>query len=241
MNYTPYSFSKISCYQECPFKFKMKYIDKIKIAPPEPRFFEKGKFYHSTLEHFPKVHDYKFKYAGFPKQEEFRKNISEFINHKHTSKLLDNKFGTEILFKFDESLNDFNGSKYKSTLYGFIDFIGECVYKGEKTIHIVDWKSKNHGKRFPSNREQLDMYAAWIFTVRPKLEKVITEFGYVENKSYTKYIVTREDALEIKKNIINNITTIETDEIFEHNKSSKCTKCDYFKICKPFNVNMKKD
>ncbi len=218
MNYKPYSFSKISCYNACPFRFKLKYLDKIKVSPPDPRHFEKGNFYHSTLEHFPEIKKFNFKFADTPKQKLFNETVAEFIENKHVEELLNHKFGAEIEFKFDENLNEFNGTKWKSALYGFIDYIGQCSYEDETLIHIVDWKSKDHGDRFPTDKTQLEMYALWIFTVRPKLQKVICEFAYVENITFTKYEITREYAETIKKNIINNIEVIETDKDFKHNK-----------------------
>lgn len=237
MKFKPYSFSKMSCYNECPQMFKLKYIDKIKISPIDPRFFEKGNFYHSFLEHYPALKPFNFKFASDEEQEQFQNTIQEFIDIPRVNKLLNNKFGTEIEFKFDENLNNFtSGSKWKSALYGYIDYIGV----EDETIHIIDWKSKDHGERFPTNKAQLELYAVWLFTVRPKVKKIICEFAYIENKTFQEYVITRDYSDVIKKEIINNINVIETDDVFECNKSKECSKCDYFNICKPFNVKTKR-
>jgi len=235
MNFTPYSHSKITSYENCPRAFKFKYIDKIKITL-DPRFFEKGNFYHKVLENYPdKPVKFNWKYNDEDKQKEFIQNIREFIQTPHVKNLLANKFASELEFKFDENLEPTNISKWKSGLYGYIDYIGST----EDKIYIVDWKSKDHGKRFPTNKKQLEMYAAWIFAVRPKLKKVICEFAYIENKTFDTFEYTREDGERFIEDIINRINIIENDSQFEKNVRKECSNCDYFNICKPFNVKTK--
>lgn len=235
MKFSPYSHSKITSYENCPYAFKFKYIDKIKITL-DPRFFEKGNFYHKVLECYPdKEVKFNWEYNDEVKQKEYLQNIYEFIQVPHVQNLLANRFGAELEFKFDEALAPTEISKWKSGLYGYIDFIGA----EDNEIFIVDWKSKDHGERFPANKKQLQMYAAWIFAVRPKLQKVTCEFAYIENKTFETFEYTREDGKIFIDDIINRINTIEKDTKFEKNVRKECSNCDYFKQCKPFNVKTK--
>jgi len=229
MKYSPYSHSKIGCYEDCPHKFFLKYIKKIKITL-EPKFFEKGNFYHKVLEKYPEIPKFNFKYSTEEKQELYLKNILAFIENEHTKELLENSFGAEIEFKFDESLEPTNISKWKSGLYGYIDYVGKTATE----IHIVDWKSKDHGSRFPTNKKQLEMYAAWIFAVRPNLQKIICEFAYIEDIKFETFTFTREDGELFTQDIINRIDVIESDSDFKKAVRKSCSKCDYFEMCKPY-------
>jgi len=239
MKYSPYSFSKIECFQSCPYKFNLKYIQKIKIAPPDPRHFEKGNFYHWMLEKYPcDPSDFKWKYADEHKQKLFISNIDDFIKEPKVQSLLKKKLGTEVEFKYDNELDPTDGSKWKSGLYGYIDYVGML---DKETYLIADWKSKDHGERFPTKESQLEMYATWIFDVRPKVNKVFCFFYYVEDKTFNMFEYTREENhLTLKTNIINKIKNIECTKEFSKNVAKTCDRCDYFKICKPFNVKVKK-
>ena len=235
MNYSPYSFTKIKTYFECPKSFYYKYIEKLKVKV-DPRFFEKGRFYHSVLEYYPEKINFKFKFADEKTQDIYKENIKKFIKHPHVQNLLENKFVTELEFKFDEEMNLTNKTKWKSHLYGYIDFIGK-----DEVIYIVDWKSKNHGEKYPTDKEQLEMYAGWVFKARPNLQKIKCEFAYIENITFDTFEYTREDGEKFIENINNKINTIQEDSEFKKNVSSKCNSCDYFNNCKPFNINIKRN
>lgn len=235
MRFTPYSHSKITSYENCPRAFKFKYIEKIRIVL-NPIHFEKGNFYHEVLENYPdKQVDFKWKYNDEFKQKQFIQNIRDFIKTPHVKNLLANRFAAELEFKFNKDLIPTDTIKWNSGLYGYIDYIG----KDGDEIFIVDWKSKDHGERFPTNKKQLQMYAAWIFAIRPTLQKVTCEFAYIENKTFESFTYTREDGERFKEDIINRINTIESDHSFNKNVRKECQGCDYYDKCKPFNVATK--
>jgi len=233
--FAPYSHSKITCYESCPKAFEFKYIKKIKITI-DPRFFEKGRFYHKILEHYPEPINFEFKYADEKQIKIYKENIDNFINSGNIKDCLLSKFGTELEFKFDSELNSTDISKWKSALYGYIDFIG----KENDSIVVIDWKSKDHGDRFPCNEKQLQMYAAWVFTIRPNLKKLTCKFSFIENCSEQSFEYTRKDAENFKIDILKRIDLIENDLKFERKIKKECKDCDYFNLCKPFNVRIKK-
>jgi len=235
LKFSPYSHTKIETYYQCPKAFEYKYIQKLKISI-DPRFFEKGQYYHSVLEHYPNEIDFKFKYTEEHEQELFKKNIERFIANDHVQELLNNKFAAELEFKFDEDLNITDIIKWNSHLYGFIDFIGK-----DDDIYIVDWKSKDHGDKYPTNKKQLQMYAAWIFKARPRLQKIKCEFAYIENITFDTFEYTRKDGEQFIQDINKRIQLIESDVSFKKDVKKSCTKCDYFNVCKPFNVNLKRN
>ena len=54
MKFSPYSFSKIGTFSQCPYRFKLQYIDKIKIPFEINIALEKGKYIHSLIEQYIK-------------------------------------------------------------------------------------------------------------------------------------------------------------------------------------------
>jgi len=244
MKYAPYSYSKIGCFKECPHKFLLKYIKRIKTPPKDPRFFEKGTFYHWVLEHFPNVkpEDFQFKHTTEEEQKKYIETIKNFLKDRKVQTLLNKKkLASEFEFKFDESIDiEIEKIKWNSALYGYIDYVGMIQ---NDTYLVIDWKSKKH-ENFPNNPEQLEMYATWIFEARPKVDKVLAFFYYVEpvqeGEPYELHILERDkDLNRMKENIINNINTIEQTKDFEKKVTQKCSRCDYFDMCKPFNVKVK--
>jgi len=235
LKYSPYSFTKIESYLKCPKIFQYKYIEKLKIKV-DPSHFEKGRYYHSVLEYYPKEIDFYFKYTDEATQEIYKETIQRFIEHPHVQELLNNKFASELEFKFDDKMDLTDISKWQSHLYGYIDFIGK-----DEEIYVIDWKSKDHGVRFPTNKQQLEMYAGWIFKARPKLQKIKCEFAYIENITFETFEYTREQGLGFVQDIEDRIKIIENDLKFDKKLSKKCTKCDYFNNCKPFNISVKRN
>ena len=80
MKYSPYSFSKISLFEQCPLKFKFNYIDKIGVFVPNLAL-ERGSYIHTLLENDTKDKPTKFKFNIATKEEQLQ-CIDVFIEFK---------------------------------------------------------------------------------------------------------------------------------------------------------------
>ncbi len=70
MKYAPYSFSKISLFEQCPLKFKFNYIDKLGIFQKSLAT-ERGSYIHELLENDTKEKETKFKFSiATPEQQQ---------------------------------------------------------------------------------------------------------------------------------------------------------------------------
>ena len=58
-NYSPYSFSKIKIWKECPYKFKLKYITKKSVPFSKNLAMTRGSYIHYCLEHNNNGDDFK--------------------------------------------------------------------------------------------------------------------------------------------------------------------------------------
>jgi len=237
MNYTPYSHSKLSCFEECPYKFKCKYIDKVKIQG-DPKHFEKGNWYHWLLENYPNPPEeaWEWKFNGAEKQAEYMDYIRAFLKDPHTQWLTKEcKSAREHLFQYRGTTEDYqaiDGSKWTSMCYGYIDLL---ALDPEDPYHVilVDWKSQSNSKlKLPS--AQMDLYAAWAFLYMPKAEKVTVEYGFIQNVEYASYTYTRADSESLIQSVINRIDTADKTTDFKRKVEKNCKWCDYVNVCNPF-------
>lgn len=233
MKYSPYSFSKICVFEECQFKFYLKYCQKIKTTPDE-KFFEKGRFYHYVLENYPNPLKEKFifQFNSENKVKEFQKQIKRFIQNEKIKKILKNKRKNEVEIKLLFEGNEFkvfDGNKYESDFYGYVD----SILKDENgEVYIIDWKSKKGKDNFRPSWFQLEIYAYWFFLKFPNINKAHILFGYIEDVDIEERILERDkDLSRIEKTLINKINKIEQTEFFEKQKDRTCKWCEYFLHC----------
>lgn len=235
LKYAPYSNSKINLFYECPNRWHLQYIQKVRISKPT-HYFEKGNFYHYVLEHFPNLPEkkFKFQFADEAKQAEFVANIKEFIKLPEVHDLL-----TKHSLKREETcgLNEswqYEARRKASMFTGYIDYLGQ---ENPGEIIVADWKSSmNYEPKF----FQLQLYALWCFMVMPHIDKVKAGFCYVEDKELKwTYFEREKDAEDLKLLFINKIRKIEECNEFKKQPSKACDRCEYFgEHCKPFNVKV---
>lgn len=223
--FAPYSYSKISCYKECPKKFKFNYIDKMYKFEDAPHF-EKGKFFHYVMEHYPHIPPKKFKFRHFgeTQQTEMVDKIKDLLTND--TRLIDlltkYKLKAEHTFYIGENFNVMSKKK-NSLIYGVIDYIG----KKDDEVLIVDWKTGKSEASF----DQLQMYAIWAFLAMPNINKVRIALYYLEQDRVDEELVERVSLENLLLKYINIINSIETDTNFEKKKSNKCEWCIYFNEC----------
>ena len=114
---------------------------------------------------------------------------------------------------------------------GYIDFIG----KTDDNPIIIDWKT---GKVYPDKSDdQLKIYALWLFSKNERINKIECLYYYVEHGKEQRYTYERKDLQNIEDYFTNKINSIESEKEFNKTISRNCQYCDYFDICKPYNVD----
>lgn len=230
LKYAPYSASKIKKFYECPLLFKYKYIDKIKVPFVEKVAFEKGKFFHSVMEHYPNMPpDYKFKLSSNTDIDDYGVILKRVLNQTTVQELLisDETIKREIWFKM---MDEEGQIKVYS---GQIDYLRI----GSDLITIVDWKTgKQWGTDGSLEDPQILIYAVWAFKEYPHINTVNASYYYLEHDKTVGYVFERSKHLEkIESFLANKINKIETEDKFERTQHRFCHYCDYFEICEKDN------
>lgn len=234
MKHTPYSSTKINLFSSCKYSWFLTYIQKVKVKT-STKYFEKGKFFHHVLEHYPNTPGkFKFKWATEVQQDAYITAIQEFISIPEVRDLL-----TKFALRREETCNltedyQFTDKKDKALFTGYVDYIGQ-EHPGE--LIIADWKTS---KKYEPNVFQLYLYAFWAFSIMTKIDKIKIGFCYVEDKSLEWMYFERDRDFEtIKNTVINKIQEIEECGDFKKNPSKGCNFCPFFDThCKPFAVSL---
>ena len=223
MRFAPYSFSKLSTYQQCPLRFKFKYIDKI----PEGKFDDsalvKGSNVHSILENYSEVQQQNSIVEKFLKCDIAQKYLPAILGTSKSVK--------EFNIGLDTKLNP---SKYsdKSTIFrGKVDLMTVI----DKTLNIIDYKTGKYKEEKYQSYDQLMFYAIYYFIRYHKIDKIRISYVYLEAQLENEMILERKYLSSYIDRLIKTINSVETDTQFIKNKSILCNWCPYQETCEAGN------
>lgn len=238
MKFAPYSWSKISTHQQCPRKFKYKYVDKLPTTFKPSIHLDKGKLVHLIFElerDIPKIKAHKdfieVKNNGLLGAEGIKncfKIHDDFAKGKIGSKILGYpRVFAELPLGLDKDLNI---TKYEADdvlLRGYIDDARH--FPDNDTAMICnDWKT---GK-LPREQKwgQLLYYSIGLFSRSP-VDKILLNYLYVEHNHAESKIVHRSEIEKYKKALYTTIDIIETDEVYDKCETGLCNFCDFQDHC----------
>ena len=246
-----YSHSKLKCYEQCPQKFKLQYIDKIRIEFKESIELFLGKRVHKTLKKLYQDLMYQkentledlliFLHNQWAKNwndsikivkkgyypEDYLKMAEKFIIDYY-NRYKPFNHGTTIALE-ERILIDLDRSQgYK--LCGYIDRLTKAE-DGYYEIH--DWKACS---RLPSletieNDRQLALYAIGVKDRYPDVKDVRLVWHFLKFDREIDSTRTDEELEKIKQNTIQLIDVIENTEEFPTNPSLLCNWCKFKSIC----------
>lgn len=248
-----YSYSKISTFEQCPLKFKYRYIDKIEVIEKNIESFL-GNTVHQTLEwlysevknnRIPDIEKTIEYYCDtwernfsqkiiIIKQENnfadyFNKGIKFIVDYytKHQP-FKDNTIAIEkkIIIGIDELKN-----------YNLIGFIDRLVYDKEKDEYeIHDYKTANSlplREKIQEDR-QLALYSLAVKNEFGYEKKVHLFWHYLAFNKTIYAVKTNEELEKLKKEVGELIDKIEDTKEFPANKSVLCNWCEYRNVCSKF-------
>lgn len=213
MKYSPYSFSKISCYQDCNRKFKYKYIDKIKV-PINNEALVKGSKIHKILE----LEDF----TNYNNDLEYKEIIDKFVNSDIGKDIFSKKSIKEYQIKLDSRINP---CKTDHIFVGYVDRINQS-----DILELIDYKTGKYKELHYQSFTQLIFYTIYFFRKYTNIDKIKIRYVYVEH--------CLENTLELERQYLDvyldtfkkSIIEIETSEYYLKN-TKFCNWCEYKDLC----------
>jgi len=247
-----YSHSRLSCYEQCPNKFKLKYIDKVKTEVEQSVEAFLGSRVHETLEKL--YQDLQFKKINTLEnlldflRNEWQKNWSDnivIVKEEYGQKnylKMGEQYVTDYYNRYepfdqertialeDRILIDLDGSgEYK--LQGFIDRLVE-VKDGFYEIHDYKTNSRLPLPDYIKNDRQLALYAIGVKERYPDAKSVRLVWHFLKFDKEIDSTRTDEELEQLKKDTIDLIDTIEDADSYPCNPSRLCDWCEFKPICK---------
>jgi len=230
MKYNPYSISKIGTYNQCPHKFKLQYIDKIKVPFETNKALIKGKIIHQILEHnFD--YDYEAEYTDVYTEADHKvsldivkrfeesslgKSIKKFIAVGHLEEDFAFTFNKDLIGYWDKQAH----------LRGSAD--GYLVTK-DKAV-IIDYKTgKDRSQEEGYGLKQAKMYASYVLIKFPEVQEVKATFVFVEHCTKCNYTFKRDELDNFIEEFKYNIDKIESDKNYTKKTSPLCNWCNFYK------------
>ena len=255
---TIYSHSKLSTFEQCPLKYKLRYIDKIKPEIEKTIEAHLGSSVHNTLE---------WLYNSIKKNPEKAFTLDEIINYyidewqknstkdilivkKHlTEKDYFNK-GIQFLADYYQKNCPFKDGTIEcekeilihldenTQIKGFIDRLVYDLENNRYEIH--DYKTAN---TLPSQEKmdqdrQLALYSIAIKELYGQDKEVLLIWHYL---AYNHKIIskrTQEQLENLKQETKNLIKDIQNTKTFLPNKSILCEWCEYKSICPEWKIEI---
>ena len=229
--YIPYSYSKIDLWRHCPYKFKLQYVNNIRLSYSTNLAIIRGNYLHYCLENKNDGNSFTITEI-FTKDE--KQNALEVLNKFRNSKIgvyylsQDGKHEVEFgIKKSKTNIYEVCSFNHNNTLFkGKIDFL----FKKENTLYMIDWKSGKYKEE--QNYNQLQLYSIWGFLQDKSIQTILCSYVYLEH-NVENLIEFKRD--ELQKNIEmleSMIQNIEHDIKFIKNETMQCEYCDFRKLNK---------
>lgn len=211
---TSWSFSRWETYEQCPLRFKLKNIDKIR-EPGSP-VLERGTAIHKIGEDYVTA---KTKPRKVP--AEYTHFTVELQHLRDNNAYVEQDWG----FRADWSWNGRN-DWFGSDVW-FRAKADACVVYDDNTALLVDWKT---GRKYDKNELQVQLFAASAMLRFPDITEVDTRLWYVDAKPGDNEIDAtyyRKELPSIQKDWQKRIKPMFTDMKFPPKPNAKCRFCHF--------------
>jgi len=249
---TVYSHSRLSCFEQCPHKFKLQYIDKVETEIEESIEAFLGSMVHEILEklysdlRYQKENSLDDLLNYF--REEWEKNWNDSIV------IVKKEYGPENYLKMGEKFITDYYNRYKPfgqgktisiedriminlgdsgnyKLQGYIDRLTE-VKDGYYEIHDYKTNSRLPLPEYIENDRQLALYSIGVRDKYPDAKDVRLIWHFLAFDKEIDSTRTDEELDELKQNTIQLIDAIESEKEFQTNPSRLCDWCEFKSICR---------
>jgi CRISPR/Cas system-associated exonuclease Cas4 (RecB family) len=232
LKYAPYSYSMVGTFKNCPYRFKLQYIDKIRTKFNRTPALEKGSFLHKGIELYlkdeldEKIKDYKFTTLNEDEKKEIFTTLKKILKGKNiqfyksfNNLYIEEGFGLNLLD------NDVEVTEYSNDvdIRGYIDLMFYDDFAD--TVYIIDHKSGKYRK--DQDKLQVSIYYLVAYKMFPNANKFFLNFDFIEHEKTASITKTRDDFLDTLNYVKKQILQVENETEFP--KITKfCNWCPYF-------------
>lgn len=248
---TTYSHSRIGTFEQCRYKYKLAYIDKIKVDVPTTIEAFMGDMVHQTLEKlytdlkFQKLNSLKDLLEFYNKLWE--KEYSEDILIAKEGYTAENyqKMGEKYISDYYEHYKPFNDIKIigleteeRMMLSDGISYhvrIDKLGFKGD-VYYVCDYKTniKMKTQEQADMDRQLAMYSIWVKDKYPNAKKVVLRWYMLAFDTEVVSERTPKELEKLKEQVLELIHEIEICKEYPTNVTALCNYCVYQSICPSF-------
>ena len=246
-----YSHSRLSCYEQCPQKFKLQYIDKVETEEEQSVEAFLGIRVHEALEKL--YRDLQHQKANTLEEllvfftYEWNTNWTEdiiIVNEEYTAENYLN-MGRNYLTTYYQRYQPFNQGKTvaleeliritldtegKYKLQGYIDRLTETK-DGYYEIHDYKTNSRLPLADYIRSDRQLALYMIGVQNQYPDVKEVKLIWHFLKFDKEIDSTRTDKELSSLKKDTIQLIKTIENDTHFEAHPGYLCDWCEYQSCC----------
>jgi len=255
-----YSHSKLSTFEQCPLKYKFRYIDKIK--PEIEKSIESylGSAVHDTLEWiYNSVKENSERIINLDEVIEYylnkwKENVPQdvlIVKEQFTSGDYLNK-GIQFLIDYFQKYQPFKDGTLEcekkitltldsnTNLIGYIDRLVHDIEEGHYEIHDYKTAGTLPSQEKMDEDRQLALYSIAIKELYGKDKEVILVWHYLAHNHKIVSRRTNEQLESLKEEIKELIEQIRQTEEFPPCKSILCDWCEYKSMCPKWNSEVKK-
>lgn len=244
-----FSHSGLSAYEQCPYRYKLSYVDRVRIERKESIACFRGSAAHFGIERIyedvmggklPTLDDILALTRAWW-QEHFHKDLlipegkpEDYLEEALTC--VRNYYQAHYPFTEDETValeKRINASL--SDRYGIVGYIDRLVRRdGQYEVH--DFKTTTSPPRndTPFNERQLAFYAMGVNAERPEVQTVRLVWHYVFLNQTQSVDYALEQALPLKQATLRLIDQIMSERTFPKKQCGLCRWCDLVEVCRPF-------
>jgi putative RecB family exonuclease len=245
-----YSHSGLSAFEQCPHRYRLRYIDRVEVDVGESIACLRGSAAHFGVEML-----YQELLAGRMPDLDVLLDATRkwWAEHYHDKVILPDGAGTpesyleEALqcvrtyydghypFDADETLAmEKKVFAPMNSRYGILGYIDRLVQRDGK-IEVHDFKTSSRPGRHQSifENRQLALYAMGVMHERPQTPPVKLVWHYLPKGESRTAVHNAGEYEMLRLNVLNLITAIESCTGFAKRVTPLCNWCDYIEVCKP--------
>lgn len=223
---TAWSFSRYSVHKQCPFKAKLKFVDKIE--EPSNEAMARGSHIHGLAEDYIKG-----KIKALPKElSQFK---DEFMMLRKQYKKSINGMSVEETWAFTK---DWDETQWNDWVKCWVRIKLDCAHHySDDALIVTDFKT---GRYRPENQEeyieQLELYALGAFLTHEHIETVYPRLMYLDHgvvypeefsEDEDNLTFTREDLPDLIKLWNGRVKAMMNDKTFPPKPNDKCHWCHF--------------